>query len=756
MKNIYFDKYLKQASTLPEQYVKKVEQQHSDEIKFFALSDLDSNLKLTQQWIVLGAKNLYSFESGLDEVIELKKIQQVRELRSKVANNLSLLDKEGNVLTVLWYGQRQNILFAQLKYLFELKIKGQQIDLEKTAQELYEKGSLAPIMKKQSGPEIEKKKVVWRLLSYIKPYRKEVLIGGIGAVGMTMVSLLPAYISGRMIDNTVRPFQDGAITIDEAMNMAWPVVGALGASYVLKEVFVWLRLKKMSIMGEKIARDLRRDIYSHLQTLEMDFFASKQTGSIISRVSSDTDRIWDFVAFGIVEVSIAVIMLVGLSSVLIGMDPLLGTIMTLPVPLMILAIFKHGQKMQRMFLRCWRKWSELTGVLSDTIPGIQVVKSFNQEQRETKRFNSKNEKAVDEFIGVHEAWTKFWPGLILSIHLVMMSVWVVALPRLISPETSSTHLSAGTFVSFLLYMTMFAQPIEIIGQMARMMNRATSSAYRIFEILDTPSSLKKTGNELKHNLKGEIEFKDVIFSYDGVRNVLKGLNFKIEQGEMIGLVGASGGGKSTITKLINRFYDVTSGQVLLDGIDLRSLEVGHLRKQVGVVHQDPYLFHGTIFENICYGAAHYKLEEVINAAKVANAHDFVLGFKDGYDTIVGERGQTLSGGERQRISIARAILNDPKLLILDEATSAVDTETERKIQDALDKLVQGRTVIAIAHRLSTLRKANRIFVVKKGEVVEVGTHSELMAIKGEYKKLQDMQTEMYQLMHGNEEVNNGV
>ncbi len=217
---------------------------------------------------------------------------------------------------------------------------------------------------------------------------------------------------------------------------------------------------------------------------------------------------------------------------------------------------------------------------------------------------------------------------------------------------------------------------------------------------------------------------------------------------MIRQVGPSGSGKSTITKLINRFYDVSAGEILIDGISLKELDVGHMRRQIAVVHQDPYLFHGTILSNIKYGNEDADMSEVIDACKVANAHEFIMGFKDSYDTVVGERGQTLSGGERQRISIARAILNNPRVLILDEATSAVDTETERKIQDALDKLIEGRTVIAIAHRLSTLRKANRIFVVKSGEINEVGTHHELMKMDGEYKKLQDMQIEMFNLMHG--------
>ena len=308
----------------------------------------------------------------------------------------------------------------------------------------------------------------------------------------------------------------------------------------------------------------------------------------------------------------------------------------------------------------------------------------------------------------------------LGIQLVLLAVWVFAIPRLISTENEVGHLTAGTFVSFLLYMTMFSQPIEVIGQMARMLNRALSSAYRIFEILDTKPSITKGDKVLSDDeLKGDVEFKDVTFSYDGVRSILKGINFKVQPGEMIGLVGSSGGGKSTITKLIARFYDVTSGTVQIDGHDVRELQAGAFRKKVGMVLQEPYLFHGTIFENICYGLPEADMKKVITASKIANAHDFITRLPQGYETVVGERGHTLSGGERQRVSIARAILHDPRILILDEATSAVDTETERKIQDALDKLIEGRTVFAVAHRLSTLRKADRIFVIDKGEVAKL-------------------------------------
>lgn len=742
MSKQYFTRYLRQKARLPDEHRSVVELKNQDRVIFYALSDLNDKLETNQRWIVIGSEDLYLFESENYKKYALSTLK-VREGQGKVVNSLSLLNEKEELLETFWYGQKQSVLFSQLKYILEEGAEHVVLDADK----IYQEGMLRPLLKNQASTKIKSQLVVWRLLSYLKPYRGEVILGSLGAIGMTIVTLIPAYLSGRVLDQVIKPFQDGSLDLKEAMSIATLFVITLAAIYTTKEFFIWLRLKKMSIMGEKVARDLRRDIFNHIQKLDMDFFASKHTGTIISRVSSDTDRIWDFVAFGIVEVSIAFLTLTGLCGVLISLDPMLGLVMTAPVPIFLYAIFKHGERMQKLFIRCWRKWSELTAVVGDTVPGIQVVKSFNQEKKEMKRFGSKNEAALSEFNKVHESWTKFWPALFFVVNATKIIVWSLAIPRLLTASGEPGYMSAGVFISFLLYMTMFDHPIEVFGQMARMLNRASSSAYRVFEILDTTPSLDTSKSQLKAKLDGEIEFKNVIFSYDGVRNVLKGINFKIGEGEMIGLVGPSGSGKSTITKLLNRFYDISSGSIKIDGVDIKNFDVGSLRSQIAVVHQDPYLFHGSILDNITYGNSSASMDEVIEACKIANAHEFILKFKDGYDTVVGERGQTLSGGERQRVSIARAILNNPKILVLDEATSAVDTETERKIQDALDKLIVGRTVIAIAHRLSTLRKANRIFVVKSGEISEIGTHQELMEKKGEYRKLQDMQTQMFELMH---------
>jgi ATP-binding cassette subfamily B protein len=515
----------------------------------------------------------------------------------------------------------------------------------------------------------------------------------------------------------------------------------MAALYVIRQVAAHVRLRLMSVIGEWVARDLRAELYEHIQRLSLSFFSRKKTGSLITRVTSDTDRLWDFVAFGVVDVSLSLVMLLGLGVVLLSLDWRLGLVMTLPVPVLCWLIYRHGESLNSRFIRAWRKWSRVTDVLSDTIPGIRVVKAFNQETREIARFEVRNDDVTDEANEIHRMWTTFWPLLMLAVHTTTVLVWVLAMPRLLG---EGAPLSAGVFVSFLLYTTMFVGPIEIIGQMARTINRATSSAHRVFEVLDSEPEVRDVPQPVQLTpVRGRVTFENVTFAYDGVRQILKGISFDVRAGELIGLVGPSGGGKSTVVNLIARFYDATGGAVRIDGVNIRTLDTGHYRQQLGMVLQDPYLFHGTVLENIRYGLQSASLSAAVAAAKAANAHDFICKLGQGYDTVVGERGHTLSGGERQRISIARAILHDPRILILDEATSSVDTETEREIQEALERLIAGRTVFAIAHRLSTLRRASRLFVIEEGRLAESGTHRELLAKHdGIYRRLYELQLQL--------------
>jgi ATP-binding cassette subfamily B protein len=458
-------------------------------------------------------------------------------------------------------------------------------------------------------------------------------------------------------------------------------------------------------------------------------------------VTADTDRLWEFIAFGVVDVSLSIVMLIGLGAVLLTLDWRLGLVMTLPVPVFCWLIYRHGESLNGLFTRTWRKWSRVTDILSDTIPGIRVVKAFNQETREIDRFVVRNDDVTDEINNIHALWTRFWPSLMFAVHATTVLVWILAVPRLLG---SGQALSAGVFVSFLLYTTMFVAPIEVIGQMVRTINRAVSSAHRVFEVLDSEPEVKDVPDSVRLTpVKGRVTFDNVTFAYDGVRQILRGISFDVQPGELVGLVGPSGGGKSTIVSLVARFYDVSGGAIRVDGVNVRTLDTGHYREQLGMVLQDPYLFHGTILDNIRYGLPTASLGAVVDAAKAANAHDFICKLGQGYDTVVGERGHTLSGGERQRISIARAILHDPRILILDEATSSVDTETEHQIQEALDRLIAGRTVFAIAHRLSTLRKASRLFVISEGRLAESGTHRELLGNPdGIYRRLYEMQLQL--------------
>jgi ATP-binding cassette subfamily B protein len=739
-------RYAKQPARLPPELRREIETRwNGAPVQLYALADLDQSFRLTESWVALGPAHLavarptagMSAWSIVD--VDPSRLTAVRESPGLSATTLAFLAEPGDPpLAVLRYTHRQRGAFESLRFVVEERLKQRTSPLP-DSDTAYAEAVARPVREAQALVAGRKAAVLWRLLRYLGPYRRELTRGLAAATAITLVSLVPPYLSGYVLDRLVAPARTGAITVERAAYIGWLAVATMAAVYLIKQGAALIRLRLMSILGEWVARDLRAELYEHLQRLSLAFFSRKKTGSLITRVSADTDRLWEFLAFGVVDVSLSVVMLLGLGGVLVALDWRLGLAMVVPVPLFCWMIFRHGEAINQLFLRAWRKWSRVTDVLSDTIPGIRVVKAFHQEDREVERFAERNEAVTAEFNRIHQMWTSFWPALMLAVHATTVLVWALALPRLLG--TAGPELSAGTFVAFLLYATMFLAPIEVIGQMARTVNRATTSAHRVFEVLDTEPEMVDAPEAVRlEPVEGRVTFDHVTFAYDGVKQVLRGVSFDVQPGELIGLVGPSGGGKTTVVNLIARFYDVTGGAIRIDGVDLRKLETGHYRQQIGMVLQDPYLFHGTVLENIRYGKPEATLSEIIAAARAANAHDFIVKLTHGYDTIVGERGHTLSGGERQRVSIARAILHDPRILILDEATSSVDTETERRIQEALDHLVAGRTVFAIAHRLSTLRKASRLFVIEDGRLVEHGTHEELLARpNGQYRKLYELQ-----------------
>ena len=590
----------------------------------------------------------------------------------------------------------------------------------------------------------QSRRVLWRLLEIGRPYRKRIYTALALTLCHAAIMSTPGLIQKRLIDRAL--IGDGLSASERLSQLAmWAAVFAV--VILSSEVVGGLRMALLGIVGTDVTADLRHKVYSHLHELSLRFFGKRRVGSLITRVTSDTERIWDFIAFGSVDVIRDVAMIVGIVIIMMFINWQLACVSLLPLPIVGVATYLRSKKMQRMFGRLWTYWARVSSVVGDSLGGVKVVKAFAGEGREVERFDRRNDEFTIKEQEVNKVWWTLQPTVSAAMRLGALLTWIVGGYLVIRhPSPANT---IGTLLGFQVYIWQFYGPINQLANSSRMVTRASSSAQRVFEVLDTPPEIfSRVGAVQKDRLEGRVELRHVGFSYEGAQPALRDVSVTVEPGQMIGLCGQSGAGKSTFVNLLCRFYDVTDGQILIDGVDIRDYDVRWLRQQVGMVLQEPYLFHGTIAENIRYGRPEAGDREVIEAARAANAHDFIVGFPDGYDTMVGERGQSLSGGERQRVSIARAILHNPRILILDEATSSLDTETERQIQEALDRLVEGRTTIAIAHRLSTLQAADRLVVLSKGSVVEEGTHDELIARgdEGVYYKLYKTQMEMNRAM----------
>ena len=491
---------------------------------------------------------------------------------------------------------------------------------------------------------------------------------------------------------------------------------------------------------------MRTTTYEHLLTLPLDYFGGKRTGDLMSRIGSETDRINVFLSLHALDFLTDVLMIAMTAAILFSINPLLAVVTLVPLPFIAWMIHIVRDRLRTGFEKIDRVWSEVTNVLADTIPGIRVVKAFAQEKREADRFHAANAYNLQVNDKLNKTWSLFTPSVSLLTEIGLLVVWGFGIW-----QVARGRITVGVLTAFIAYIGRFYTRLDSMSRIVSVTQKAAAGAKRIFDILDHVSNVPEPANPVKvQRITGRIEMKDVGFRY-GSRAVIRDLDLVIEPGEMIGLVGHSGSGKSTLVNLICRFYDVTDGAILVDGTDIRRFAVTDYRRHVGLVLQEPFLFFGTIAQNIAYGKPEATREEVVAAARAAHAHDFILRLAHGYDSLVGERGQGLSGGERQRISIARALLIDPRILILDEATSAVDTETEKEIQRALDNLVKGRTTIAIAHRLSTLRKADRLVVMDRGAVVEVGPHDALMEQQGAYWRLYQAQ-----LRQADEEASEGA
>lgn len=580
-------------------------------------------------------------------------------------------------------------------------------------------------------PDKPQRWALFRLWRFAQPYRLQLFIGFTLTLLATAATLVPPYLTMPLMDEVLIPFQNGA-PIDYHKATLY-LSGLLGAA-LLAWGLGWAHTYILARVSERIGADLRNTAYSHLQHLSLEYFGGKRTGDLMSRVGAETDRICLFLSLHLLEFASNVLMITMTAIILFSIDPWLALATLLPLPFIAWMIQAVRDKLRFGFEKADRVWSEITSVLADTIPGIRVVKAFAQEQREISRFREANRRNLAINDRVNRVWALFSPSVTLATEVGLLVVWIFGIWLI-----SERQISVGVLAAFLSYIGRFYLRLDSMSRFISVTQKAAAGAKRIFDILDRVSSVPQAADPVRPGrMQGRIEIRQAGFRY-GNRQVIHGLDLDIAPGEMIGLVGHSGSGKSTLLNLICRFYDVSEGSIRADGTDLRDLDIEAYRRNIGVVLQEPFLFFGTIAENIAYGKPDASREQIVAAARAAHAHEFILRLPQGYDSLVGERGQALSGGERQRISIARALLIDPRILILDEATSSVDTATEKEIQKALDNLVRGRTTIAVAHRLSTLRKADRLVVLERGRVVEQGPHDELIAKGGAYFKLHQAQ-----------------
>jgi ATP-binding cassette subfamily B protein len=533
------------------------------------------------------------------------------------------------------------------------------------------------------------------------------------------------------MDNVLIPFQNGQ-PVDQ--KLVWMYMSGLLGSAILAWLLGWAKTYILALVSERMGADLRSATYEHLMKLSLEFFGGKRTGDLMSRIGSGSDRICVFLSLHLLDFASDVLMIIMTGVILCSINPLLAVITLVPLPFIAWMIHIVRDRLRTGFEKIDRVWGEVTNVLADTIPGIRVVKAFAQEKREATRFREANRHNLAVNDKLNKVWSLFSPTVSFLTELGLLVVWVFGIW-----QVSKGDITVGVLTLFITYSSRFYGRLDSMSRIVSVTQKSASAAKRIFDILDHVSSVPEPANPVKlDKIEGRIDLREVGFRY-GNRAVNRGITLNIKAGEFVGLVGHSGSGKSTLVNLICRFYDVSEGAILLDGVDIRSFAVSDYRRNIGLVLQEPFLFFGTIAENIAYGKPGASREDIIASARAAHAHEFILRLPQGYDSMVGERGQGLSGGERQRISIARALLIDPRILIMDEATSSVDSETEKEIQKALDNLVQGRTTIAIAHRLSTLHRADRLVVLDRGVVVEEGSHDELMAREGAYYRLYEAQ-----------------
>lgn len=697
-----------------------------EDITFSLPFDLTEKGEQTEGHFCADREKIYIYgRDGLENTFEINKYYSFEVFRQSGCSMIRGRLRENSKWQMFCcFTQTHYIRFAELAKLldfyaktgvFSEKSDALESNCPKCGIKLPHEGAECPFCTKKAG-------TARRLISRLMRYKKYFFISVATSILSYAASIVSPSLYRVVVDEVIGDVPD--------MELFFIIAATVVGLSLLISVVDGVRWKIDIRMSVNFIRDLRKELFDKIQMISMRSFAKRTSGDIIRRVSDDANTLKNFLTGQGKAMILNVVALTTISVIAFCVNWKLALLVIIPIPIASVLTQKIMRKIGGLYGRWWRKVCNSSKYLNDIISGQRVVKSYGSEEREVKRYTGISQQVADAYSDAECTWYLLYPVLryILAAGEMLMLYFGASMVLDLS-------ITLGEFVQFTGYASMLYGPVEWLMQLPRSLSQAMVSAGKIFEILDEPIDLDDHEDAVDMEIKGDIVFDNVSFGYTAYNPVLKNISCEIKQGEMIGIVGHSGVGKSTMINLIMRLYDPTSGAIRIDGVDLRDIKAESLHKRLGVVLQETFLFNGTVFENIAYARPDATFEEVVQAAKIADAHDFVTRLPDGYNTYVGEKGYSLSGGERQRVAIARAILRDPKILILDEATASLDTQTEKQIQTALNRLIKGRTTIAIAHRLSTLSSADRLIVLDKGKVAEIGTHTELMGRKGVYYRL---------------------
>ncbi len=727
-------------------------------------TDINAKGDFAPEWLVAERGQIMVFAPNGDnkaQVVRAISLDDVREVRAeqKIGNGELVARTYEETVPLVRYSQASsaeaNMVARQLNSMAKGETpRAENIDIsknvcDKCGRPLGNDTNVCPAC-------LDRRATLVRLFRFLKPYRLQVAAGIVLIAGSTSADLMPPYIAGRLLNQMIfqttgkhkasiakapQPVVTHPFHVNHSMTIILMWVALLAVSRILSAAFTYGQQRLNPWLGGHIIMDIRMALYTRLSELSLSYYDKRSTGSIMSRLTGDSDNLQDFITGGIPWFVTNMMTLIGIGVILFKLNWQLSLMMLIPAPFIFLLARWFMPRARKRFHVVWHRISKMYGTLGSTLAGMRVMKAFAQENREVDFFRSRNQAVFESSYNANAFRATFWPLLGLLMSVGSYIIWIAG-----GHDVIFGTMSIGVLMMFVGYLNQFYQPFMSLSQVMDWATRSMTAAERVFEVLDTEPEIVDAEDAIEIPcIEGAVTFDHVTFTYDNARQALDDFTLDVKPGEMIGLVGHSGAGKSTIISLLSRFYEPTNGSILVDGVNIKNIRHEDFRRQIGIVPQEPFLFPGTIKDNIAYARPTASIEEIVRAAKAANCHEFIMKFPDGYDTSVGERGQRLSGGERQRISIARAILHNPRILILDEATASVDTETEKQIQDAINRLIENRTTFAIAHRLSTLRHANRLVVMKDGKMAESGTHDELMELDGVYAGLVKVQSEVNQL-----------